>query len=63
MDDLIILPDYDAKRKKKLEGEDVGEEVHCEFVKFKPGQIGIFISYSWQLMHFVIFDHLPLMYV
>ncbi|KAL0339625.1 UNVERIFIED_CONTAM: DNA-directed RNA polymerase I subunit [Sesamum radiatum] len=26
--------------KEKLEGEDVGEEVHCDFVKFKPGQIG-----------------------
>ncbi|KAL6522438.1 hypothetical protein OROMI_031710 [Orobanche minor] len=40
VDDLIILPHYDAQRKDKLEGEDVGEEVHCEFVKFKPGQIG-----------------------
>ncbi|KAI3471379.1 hypothetical protein Pfo_030743 [Paulownia fortunei] len=40
VDDLIILPDYDAQRKEKLEGEDVGEEVHCDFVKFKPGQIG-----------------------
>ncbi|CAA0812729.1 nuclear RNA polymerase A1 [Striga hermonthica] len=40
LDDLIILPDFDAERKDKLEGEDVGEEVHCEFVKFKPGQIG-----------------------
>ncbi|GFP89671.1 DNA-directed RNA polymerase i subunit rpa1 [Phtheirospermum japonicum] len=40
LDDLIILPDYDDQRKVKLEGEDVGEEVHCEFVKFKPGQIG-----------------------
>ncbi|KAL6555410.1 hypothetical protein OROGR_006668 [Orobanche gracilis] len=40
LDDLIILPHYDAQRKDKLEGEDVGEEVHCEFVKFKPGQIG-----------------------
>ncbi|KAK6149178.1 hypothetical protein DH2020_016703 [Rehmannia glutinosa] len=39
VDDLIILPHYDAQRKDKLEGEDVGEEVHCEFVKFKPGQI------------------------
>ncbi|KAL3637268.1 hypothetical protein CASFOL_019567 [Castilleja foliolosa] len=40
LDDLMILPDYDDQRKDKLEGEDVGEEVHCEFVKFKPGQIG-----------------------
>ncbi|XP_051116199.1 DNA-directed RNA polymerase I subunit 1 [Andrographis paniculata] len=40
LDDLIILPNYDAQRKEKLEGEDVGEEVHCDFVKFKPGQIG-----------------------
>lgn len=38
--DLIILPNYDHQRKEKLEGEDVGEEVHCDFVKFKPGQIG-----------------------
>ncbi|XP_042002594.1 DNA-directed RNA polymerase I subunit 1-like [Salvia splendens] len=40
LDDLIILPNYDIQRKEKLEGEDVGEEVHCDFVKFKPGQIG-----------------------
>ncbi|KAL0303552.1 UNVERIFIED_CONTAM: DNA-directed RNA polymerase I subunit [Sesamum radiatum] len=40
VDDLIILPHYDVQRKEKLEGEDVGEEVHCDFVKFKPGQIG-----------------------
>ncbi|KAL7138520.1 hypothetical protein ABFS83_10G169600 [Erythranthe nasuta] len=40
VDDLIILPDYDDQRKEKLEGEDVGEVVHCDFVKFKPGQIG-----------------------
>ncbi|KAL0303548.1 UNVERIFIED_CONTAM: DNA-directed RNA polymerase I subunit [Sesamum radiatum] len=39
VDDLIILPHYDVQRKEKLEGEDVGEEVHCDFVKFKPGQI------------------------
>ncbi|XP_057783814.1 DNA-directed RNA polymerase I subunit 1 [Salvia miltiorrhiza] len=40
LDDLIILPHFDLQRKEKLEGEDVGEEVHCDFVKFKPGQIG-----------------------
>ncbi|KAL2501697.1 nuclear RNA polymerase A1 [Forsythia ovata] len=40
VDDLIILPNYDKERKEKLEGEDVGEEVHCNFVKFKRGQIG-----------------------
>ncbi|KAL8489246.1 hypothetical protein ACS0TY_025231 [Phlomoides rotata] len=40
LDDLIILPNYNVQMKEKLEGEDVGEEVHCEFVKFKPGQIG-----------------------
>ncbi|KAL8489243.1 hypothetical protein ACS0TY_025230 [Phlomoides rotata] len=40
LDDLIILPNYDVQRKEKLEGEDVGEEVHCEFVNFLPGQIG-----------------------
>ncbi|GFP86533.1 DNA-directed RNA polymerase i subunit rpa1 [Phtheirospermum japonicum] len=40
LDDLIILPYYDLQRKEKLQGEDVGEEVHCVFVKFKPGQIG-----------------------
>ncbi|CAI9761147.1 unnamed protein product [Fraxinus pennsylvanica] len=40
VDDLIILPNYDMERKEKLEGDDVGEEVHCDFVKFKCGQIG-----------------------
>ncbi|CAA0829105.1 nuclear RNA polymerase A1 [Striga hermonthica] len=40
VDDLVILPHYDLQRKEKLKGEDVGEEVHCEFVNFKPGQIG-----------------------
>ncbi|XP_073157128.1 DNA-directed RNA polymerase I subunit 1 [Henckelia pumila] len=40
LDDLIILPHFDVQRKEKLEGDDVGEEVHCDFVKFKPGQIG-----------------------
>ncbi|GER49429.1 DNA-directed RNA polymerase [Striga asiatica] len=40
VDDLVILPHYDLQRKEKLEGEDVGEEVHCEFVNFKSGQIG-----------------------
>ncbi|CAA3024854.1 DNA-directed RNA polymerase I subunit 1 [Olea europaea subsp. europaea] len=40
VDDLIILPNYDMERKEKLEGDDVGEEVHCDFVKFKRGQIG-----------------------
>ncbi|KZV36374.1 DNA-directed RNA polymerase I subunit rpa1-like [Dorcoceras hygrometricum] len=41
LDDLIILPHFDVQRREKLEGNDVGEEVHCDFVKFKPGQIGI----------------------
>ncbi|KAG9134745.1 hypothetical protein Leryth_001057 [Lithospermum erythrorhizon] len=40
VDDLIILPHYDIQRKEELEGEDGGEEVHCEFVKYRPGQIG-----------------------
>ncbi|RAL50942.1 hypothetical protein DM860_005298 [Cuscuta australis] len=40
VDDLIILPDYDSQRKEQLESEDVGEEVHANFVKFKPGEIG-----------------------
>ncbi|CAA2954806.1 DNA-directed RNA polymerase I subunit 1 [Olea europaea subsp. europaea] len=40
VDDLIILPNYDMERKEKLEGDDVGEEVHCDFVNFKRGQIG-----------------------
>ena len=44
LDDLIILPNYDIQRKEKLEGEDVGEEVHCDFVKFKPGQIGMVLE-------------------
>lgn len=48
--DLIILPNYDHQRKEKLEGEDVGEEVHCDFVKFKPGQIGIVLEDSLNLM-------------
>lgn len=43
VDDLIILSNYDLQRKEKLEGEDVGEEVHCDFVKFKPGQIGTIV--------------------
>ncbi|CAL5398113.1 unnamed protein product [Camellia sinensis] len=40
VDDLMILADHDEERKKKLDGEDVGEEVHCDFFKFKPGTIG-----------------------
>lgn len=40
VDDLMILADHDKERKKKLDGEDVGEEVHCDFFKFKPGTIG-----------------------
>ncbi|KAJ8570482.1 hypothetical protein K7X08_037454 [Anisodus acutangulus] len=40
IDDLVILPHYDIRRKEELEGEDVGEEAHCDFVKFKRGEIG-----------------------
>ncbi|MCD9640206.1 hypothetical protein HAX54_025388 [Datura stramonium] len=40
IDDLVILPHYDVRRKEELEGEDVGEEAHCDFVKFKRGEIG-----------------------
>ncbi|KAL1813569.1 hypothetical protein ACET3Z_023634 [Daucus carota] len=40
VDDLILLPQYDVLRKEELEGEDVGEEVHCDFVNFKRGKIG-----------------------
>ncbi|PHU05808.1 hypothetical protein BC332_26630, partial [Capsicum chinense] len=40
VDDLVILPNYDIRRKEELEGEDVGEEAHCDFVKFKRGEIG-----------------------
>ncbi|CAN4109255.1 unnamed protein product [Withania somnifera] len=40
IDDLVILPHYDIRRKEELEGEDVGEEAHCDFVKFKLGEIG-----------------------
>lgn len=40
VDDLIILQHFDLQRKEELEGEDVGEEVHSEFVKFRRGQIG-----------------------
>lgn len=41
VDDLILLPQYDVLRKEELEGEDVGEEVHCDFVNFKRGKIGM----------------------
>uniref|UniRef100_A0A5B7B2D8 DNA-directed RNA polymerase subunit n=1 Tax=Davidia involucrata TaxID=16924 RepID=A0A5B7B2D8_DAVIN len=40
VDDLLISPYCDIQRKEKLEGEDVGEEVHCQFVNFKYGEIG-----------------------
>ncbi|XP_052173227.1 DNA-directed RNA polymerase I subunit 1 isoform X2 [Diospyros lotus] len=40
VDDLMILPRYDIKRKKELQDEDVGEEVHCDFFMFNPGTIG-----------------------
>lgn len=40
VDDLVILPHYDIRRKEELEGDDVGEEAHCDFVKFKRGEIG-----------------------
>ncbi|KAL3534212.1 hypothetical protein ACH5RR_002673 [Cinchona calisaya] len=40
VEDLIILPHFDVRRKEELEGEDGGEDVHCEFVNFKRGQIG-----------------------
>ncbi|CAI9105275.1 OLC1v1004165C3 [Oldenlandia corymbosa var. corymbosa] len=36
VEDLIILPSFDDERKEKLEGEDVGEGVHCDFVKKGP---------------------------
>lgn len=50
LDDLIILPNHDVQRKEKLEGEDVGEEVHCEFVNFKPGQIGTIMKICFNLI-------------
>ncbi|KAK3022372.1 hypothetical protein RJ639_047346 [Escallonia herrerae] len=40
VDDLIVLPKWESKRKEKFEGEDVGEKVHCEFVQFNYGEIG-----------------------
>ncbi|CAK9157192.1 unnamed protein product [Ilex paraguariensis] len=40
VDDLMILPHSDIQRQERLEHEDVGEEVHCEFVNFKYGEIG-----------------------
>lgn len=44
VDDLILLPQYDIQRKEELEGEDVGEEVHCDFVNFKRGKIGMLLE-------------------
>lgn len=43
IDDLVILPHYDIRRKEELEGDDVGEEAHCDFVKFKRGEIGEYV--------------------
>ncbi|KAK2982387.1 hypothetical protein RJ640_026230 [Escallonia rubra] len=40
VDDLIVLPKWESKRKENFEGEDVGEKVHCEFVQFNYGEIG-----------------------
>ncbi|KAL6987100.1 DNA-directed RNA polymerase [Sarracenia purpurea var. burkii] len=40
LDDLLILSKNDEERKKQLEGEDIGEEVHHNFFKFKPGTVG-----------------------
>lgn len=57
VDDLIVLPHYDSQRKEELEGEDVGEKVHCDFVNFKRGKIGmlqsidIFLYYRRNLMY------------
>lgn len=43
VDDLLILPRNDEDRKKELEGEDIGEEVHCDFFKYNPGTIGMLL--------------------
>lgn len=43
VDDLVILPHYDIRRKEELEGDDVGEEAHCDFVKFKRGELGEYV--------------------
>ncbi|KAA8549764.1 hypothetical protein F0562_001218 [Nyssa sinensis] len=40
VDDLIISPRWDITRKENLEGENVGEEVHRQFVNFDYGDIG-----------------------
>lgn len=49
LDDLIVLPHYDIRRKEELEGEDVGESVHCDFVHFQAGKIGMHLRYSFYL--------------
>ncbi|KAE9466028.1 hypothetical protein C3L33_02062, partial [Rhododendron williamsianum] len=44
VDDLLILPRNDEQRKKELEGEDIGEKVHCDFFNFTPGTIGMLFT-------------------
>lgn len=43
VDDLLILPRNDEQKKKELEGEDIGEKVHCDFFNFTPGTIGMLL--------------------
>lgn len=44
VDDLLLLEIKDRERKKLLDKcDEIGEEVHCQFVKLKDdGKIGMF---------------------
>lgn len=54
IDDLVILPHYDIRRKEELEGGDVGEEAHCDFVKFKPGEIGEHVMKLFEVLSVIL---------
>lgn len=54
VDDLVILPNYDIRRKEELEGEDVGEEAHCDFVKFKRGEIGEYVMKLFEVASVIL---------
>lgn len=61
VDDLIVLPHYDSLRKEELEGEDVGEEVHCDFVNFKRGKIGILLELQNYCIIVIIYQNVIMM--
>lgn len=58
VDDLILLPQYDVLRKEELEGEDVGEEVHCDFVNFKRGKIGMVLCKNTSFINLHLRHHI-----